>query len=866
MKQNPIQQWRHGSSRPSVITEGLKPENLQRKPTLHEDTPQFRTLRRIAHDDRPAIMRKTSSLERYPRVNSAWLKFKAVQKVLYLFLEDPTSSKLSLTLFIIVIVAIIFSTINAIISSAFGSNDTVQKIELAISILFIVEYALRLLSATAFGENFFAVIFKPLNLLDIAGILPFFLELILNSDNDQTHLNLSIIRIIRLIKIVRVLKLGRYLQGAEVFYEGVQASVGSLGFMVLLIFFVNITGGTALYYAESHPLGFDNVDPDDPERITSVFQAIFGDYTCQTLLGKIVKGCLYVIGMLLYALPVAFLGNNFQVVYNRKEEDDYIQDRKEKHFKGQQTLSDAQKEIIFMNERILSIENTNRAIIKILNDSEANYNEVSKKLKNLYESIYADEETLAKKEEEKRKQETNNSGSGFIGAKMETRIKLYEKLNRAKRKIDLAVLFKKKTEIIIPSENEGTDQTIKDENGPKSRNSLGTQIKSRTRLPTEKMDLNVSDIVETEGGAISGVIPVMASQIKRKKYDRYKISRLEYCRGELDPGAVTISKNSEIDRSRAEKRSNKTIIKSHSVDSANSFLSYYVRNLNFIPLELLAELASEDSTDPSEEEEAVEETPHFLKLPKKVAVNERRRASVSGIGSFKVNGQNPEKVKRKHEKKKTRIIDITKPGKFVPKNYDKRIWELTGKILESMEQKAKLGESKLVDDKAGGKSEEMLKVEKAIEMARNEIQRLMKVRDDLANKEFEIRAQQSLREYERQSTVKLVPPEQDKTQTPVLSPLLREKLALIHQAKTMVEESKNAKPMNTTTKNQTTDYDRDKETQKEKESRINLLESDMPHIQEEGEGSLINTGRSTLPMIKKTNEPSLHTISFPRRI
>ena len=849
-------------SRPSVDTEGLKPENkLEGKQASHEDTPQFRTLRRIAHDDRPTIVRRASSLDKYPRVYSAYNKFKSVQKVLYLFFEEPTSSKFSLTFFIIIMAAIVFSTVNAFISSAFGTNDTVEKIELAISILFIVEYALRLLSATAFGENFFAVVLKPLNLLDVAAILPFFIEVILNAtDGDEANLNISIIRVIRLIKIVRVHRLGRHLQGTEVFYEGVKASANSLGWIVLFIFLVKFIAGTAIYYAESHPLSFDNVDLEHPKLVTTIFQAIFGDYTCQTLLGKIVKGWMLVLGKLAYTLPVAFLGNKFQLFYNRKEEDNYIQDRKEKHFKEEQTLSDSQKEIIFMNERILSIEHTNRAIIKILNESEEVYNEVSKKLKNLYESIYADEETLAKKEEKKKK-ETNNSGGGFIGAKMETRIKLYEKLNRAKRKIDLAVLFKKKTDIIIPSENEVTDQTAKDEDGKrKSRNSIGTQVKSRARLPTEKLDLNVSDIVETEGGAISGVIPVMASQIKKKQYDRYKISRLECCKGELDPGAVTISKNSEIDRGRAEKKSNRTIIKSHSADSANSFLSYYVRNLSFIPPELLAELAGEDSTD-SSEEEASEETPHFLNLPKKVAANDRRRASVSGIGSVKVNG---EKVKRKHEKKKTRVIDITKPGKFVPKNYDKRIWELTGKILESMEQKAKLGESMLMVDKPVGKSEELLQVEKAIEMARNEIKRLMKVKDDLENKEFGARAQSPLKEYERHST-KLVPPEQDKTQTPILSPLPHEKLALIPQAKTMVEEFKHTKHMNTTTKNQTTDYDRDKETQKEKESRINLLESDMPHIREEGEGSLINTGRSTLPMNKKTN-PSLHSITFPRRI
>lgn len=179
-----------------------------------------------------------------------------------------------------------------------------------------------------------------------------------------------------------------------------------------------------------------------------------------------------------------------------------------------------------------------------------------------------------------------------------------------------------------------------------------------------------------------------------------------------------------------------------------------------------------------------------------------------------------------------------------------------------MEQKAKLGNSMLVVDKPFEKSEEMLQVEKAIEMARNEIQRLMKIKENIANKEFEIRTQQSLKEYERQSTQKITAsPNLEKKQI-VLSPLalLKAKQPLIPQEKPVIEEIKTTKPIET--KQQTTEND-GKETQRE--TRINFLESEMPHIREEDENSFMHTGRSTMPMLRKNNDTSSYTLSTTRK-
>lgn len=726
-----VAQHRLGLQSQDSLSESTR--DLQRKGTIRNYLANFTNLRKIAQSPPERPQRQVSKIiENNPLCSRIYYKFKSAQKLIYLLVEDSTSSIWAKAFFFIITLTILFTTFDAIITSAIGTTPALQWMEFGISIIYLGEYVLRMVSATAFGDRFFKVMLQPLNIIDICGLLPFFIELGLDSDYSQPVQTLKLLRLIRLAKIVRVLKLGRYLKGAEVFYLGIKASLKSFGFLLLVIACVNVVGATAIYYAEQHSLGLDS-PPHPEEHMNSMIEANwyvlvtlatvgYGDYVPQTILGKIIASILAIAGMLIFSLPIAILGNNFQKTFTQQAETEKVQKYKESKFTEEQkhNLTDSKKEVYFMNERIRSIEQTNKAIISTLTESEVLYKQVAKDLKNLYESVYADEDSIQKKI--KKEEAAESVGTPFLGSKIDTRIKLYEKLNRAKKKINLAALFKK---VSIKSRGELLNTSLEGgetEGGP-NKSLVRTRTKKsivlehvergKTKLPTSKIDLNGSDIIETEAEASPNDVPNMGQYIKMKSTG----NKTQTLRSRLNFHEIA----EEEERISEKAHKPRLIVKSHSVGNQNSFLTYYVQNLNFIPIDILEELIEDAAASDHEDDESVDSSPEM----KKSKVNMGRRASVCGSAKASSLANQLGTPERKRRKKKTRVIDTTNKGKLVPKNYDSRIWELTGKILERMEAKVKIGNSLSMLEKTVGKTAgEITEIDQAINAAQNEIKRL----------------------------------------------------------------------------------------------------------------------------------------------
>lgn len=114
----------------------------------------------------------------------------------------------------------------------------------------------------------------------------------------------------------------------------------------------------------------------------------YGDYFPHTILGKLLASVAAILGMLVIALPVAILGSNFQDVYKEKQESKLIEDIKAKIIKNKDLLTEEQKEIHFMNERLMNIQQYNKKITKLLLESSEKYKNLKTKLKDLYKEIY----------------------------------------------------------------------------------------------------------------------------------------------------------------------------------------------------------------------------------------------------------------------------------------------------------------------------------------------------------------------------------------------------------------------------------------------------------------------------------------------
>lgn len=117
---------------------------------------------------------------------------------------------------------------------------------------FTVEYCLRFFAAPR--KLRFAL--KPLNLVDLLAIVPFYLELLLTlcgvDDRKLRDLRWAflVVRILRVLRVIRIIKLGRFSSGLQTFGMTLQRSQKQLQMMTIVLLTGVVFFSTMIYFLE----------------------------------------------------------------------------------------------------------------------------------------------------------------------------------------------------------------------------------------------------------------------------------------------------------------------------------------------------------------------------------------------------------------------------------------------------------------------------------------------------------------------------------------------------------------------------------------------------------------------------------------
>lgn len=153
---------------------------------------------------------------------------------------------------------------------------------------------------------------RPMSIIDLAAVLPFFLSLFL-----PTH-NLEVLRVLRLF---RFLKIARY-SGAlhslgRVVAEERGALMGTLVIMLSLILFA--ATGMYMIEREIQPKAFGTIPQAMWWALVTLATIGYGDVVPLTTAGKLFAGLVIVLGMGVFALPIAIIATGFSREVTRRE-------------------------------------------------------------------------------------------------------------------------------------------------------------------------------------------------------------------------------------------------------------------------------------------------------------------------------------------------------------------------------------------------------------------------------------------------------------------------------------------------------------------------------------------------------------------
>ncbi|MGX1785433.1 cyclic nucleotide-gated ion channel [Bosea sp. NPDC055332] len=222
------------------------------------------------------------------------------------------------------LVALILVNVSALVlesvpSLAASYGRLFYWIELVSTVLFTLEYAVRLWTAPehtryrGLGDNAArrAYLVSPPALLDFLATVPLYAALLGYSD----------LKILLLFRLLRFFKLGRYSPGMASLGAALHAERKALVACVVILIGVMLLSATAMHFVEHdvQPEKFGTIPDAMWWAIVTLTTVGYGDAFPISPLGKVVASLTAVMGLVMLALPVGIIATAFAQEIHRRE-------------------------------------------------------------------------------------------------------------------------------------------------------------------------------------------------------------------------------------------------------------------------------------------------------------------------------------------------------------------------------------------------------------------------------------------------------------------------------------------------------------------------------------------------------------------
>ncbi|MEE9128889.1 MAG: ion transporter [Phycisphaerales bacterium] len=216
-----------------------------------------------------------------------------------IFEADTSAGKtFDVALMVAIILSVFAVCLESVASIEHQYGPALRAAEWVFTILFTIEYALRLSCVGRpwrYAVSFFGIV-------DLLAIVPTYLSLIFVGSQ-----SLLVIRALRLLRVFRVFKLGNFVGEAALLRTALIASVRKiiifLGTVLMLVLIV----GALMYLIEGEEHGFTNIPQSIYWAIVTMTTVGYGDVTPQTIGGKVLASMVMILGYAIIAVPTGIV-------------------------------------------------------------------------------------------------------------------------------------------------------------------------------------------------------------------------------------------------------------------------------------------------------------------------------------------------------------------------------------------------------------------------------------------------------------------------------------------------------------------------------------------------------------------------------
>ncbi|MGY6274869.1 ion transporter [Methylomonas sp. MgM2] len=213
--------------------------------------------------------------------------------------ESPAGRNFDIILIVMIFLSALVVMLDSVEDFSRRHADWLSILEWVFTLLFTVEYLLRLLCVRypwLYIRSFYGVV-------DLLSILPSYVGLLLPGVEYT-----MVVRILRLLRIFRVLKLSEYLNEANMLMVALVNSRWKIMVFLYTVLTLVVICGALMYVIEGKDAGFTSIPRSMYWAIVTLTTVGYGDIAPQTTLGQIAASVIMIMGYGIIAVPTGIYG------------------------------------------------------------------------------------------------------------------------------------------------------------------------------------------------------------------------------------------------------------------------------------------------------------------------------------------------------------------------------------------------------------------------------------------------------------------------------------------------------------------------------------------------------------------------------
>ena len=223
--------------------------------------------------------------------------------------DTPAGKWFDIVLIICILLSVVVVMLDSVSSVRAKYGQLLYAVEWFFTVLFTVEYALRLLCVgrpVRYAVSFFGIV-------DLLAILPTYMSLLFFGSR-----YLAVVRVLRVLRVFRVLKLGHHTKEAAVLKKALFASRRKILVFLFVVMTMVVIIGALMYVIEGQQGDFTSIPRSIYWAIVTLTTVGYGDISPQTGQGQFLAAIVMILGYSIIAVPTGIVTVELSQAYQKQ--------------------------------------------------------------------------------------------------------------------------------------------------------------------------------------------------------------------------------------------------------------------------------------------------------------------------------------------------------------------------------------------------------------------------------------------------------------------------------------------------------------------------------------------------------------------